>query len=123
MVIFVPATSPGEAVPVPPFAIGSKPETPVVRGSAVALLKLSVEGVPKLGVTRTGELERTFEPLPVEVVTPVPPLETPRTPVTPVVSGKPVALVRTAADGVPRFGVVKTGEVVSATTVPLPDVL
>ena len=44
------------------------------------------------------------------VVTPVPPLATGKVPVTPVVKGKPVALVRTAADGVPRLGVRNVGE-------------
>ena len=39
---------------------------------------------------------------PVRVVAPVPPLPTGSVPVTPVVSGKPVALVNTPAVGVPR---------------------
>ena len=39
-------------------------------------------------------------------------------PVTPVERGNPVALVSVAADGVPRLGVVKTGDV--ARTIP-PD--
>ena len=42
---------------------------------------------------------------------PVPPFPAPNVPVTPVVSGSPVALVSTAADGVPRAGVVSVGEV------------
>lgn len=42
---------------------------------------------------------------------PVPPLPTPRVPVTPVVKGKPVALVNTPEAGVPSAGVVKVGEV------------
>lgn len=41
----------------------------------------------------------------------VPPLATGNVPVTPVVSGSPVPLVRTTADGVPSAGVVNTGEV------------
>ena len=53
----------------------------------------------------------------------VPPLAIGRVPVTPVVKGSPVALVRVTADGVPRFGVVNTGDVASATTVPLPVVV
>jgi hypothetical protein len=40
---------------------------------------------------------------------PVPPLATGSVPVTPVPKTRPVAFVRTAALGVPRFGVVNTG--------------
>ena len=40
-------------------------------------------------------------------------------PLTPVEIGSPVALVSVAADGVPRFGVVKTADVVRATS-PVP---
>jgi hypothetical protein len=64
-----------------------------------------------LGVISTGEVERTVLPEPVDAVTPVPPLATGRVPVTPVVSGRPVALVSVANDGTPIFGVVSTGEV------------
>jgi len=42
-----------------------------------------------------------------------------RVPLTPVDKGRPVALVSVKADGVPRFGVVKVGEV-AKTTFPLP---
>lgn len=49
-------------------------------------------------------------------------LATGRLPVTPVLSGRPVPLVRTTADGVPRAGVTRVGEVLS-TTLPLPLVL
>lgn len=53
---------------------------------------------------------------------PEPPFRFPtgRFPVTPVLSGRPVALVRIAAEGVPRFGVVMTQEVVRHNEVPLP---
>ena len=44
-------------------------------------------------------------------VTQEPPLAGGSTPVTPVVNGRPVALVRTAADGVPSAGVVRVGDV------------
>lgn len=37
-------------------------------------------GVPRLGVVRAGEVARTTDPLPVEVVAPVPPLATARVP-------------------------------------------
>jgi hypothetical protein len=50
---------------------------------------------------------------------PVPPLATGRIPVTPVVNGSPVALVSTAAEGVPKAGVTKVGELVN-TKLPVP---
>jgi len=62
-------------------------------------------------------------PFATRVTAPVPPLATGSVPVTPVVRGRPVALVRIAADGVPRSGVTKTGDVASATTVPVPTVV
>lgn len=45
----------------------------------------------------------------VALVTPVPPLAMGSVPVTPVVRGRPVPLVRTMADGVPRAGVTRVG--------------
>jgi hypothetical protein len=60
-------------------------------------------------VISVGLVERTTAPVPVEVVTPVPPLATGSVPVTPVVSGRPVALVRTPEDGVPNAGVISVG--------------
>src|SRR4051812_20498019 len=42
-----------------------------------------------------------------------------REPVRPVLNGSPVAFVRTAADGVPRFGVTSTG-LVAKTFTPVP---
>jgi hypothetical protein len=51
--------------------------------------------------------------------TPVPPLVTGRIPVTPLVSGNPVAFVKTTADGVPRLGVVSVGDV-ERTIAPVP---
>jgi hypothetical protein len=80
---------------------------------------MTAEGVPRFGVTSTGDVDRTAFPVPVDVVTPVPPLVTGSVPVTPVVRGSPVALVRVTAEGVPRFGVVRTGEV-ERTTFPVP---
>ena len=67
-------------------------------------------GVPKTGVTSVGDVLSTTEPVPVDVVTPVPPLATGRVPVTPVVRGKPVQLVSTPLAGVPKAGVVKLGD-------------
>ena len=49
----------------------------------------------------------------------VPPLATGKVPVTPVVKGSPVALVRVALVGVPRIGVTKVGEV-AKTAEPVP---
>jgi hypothetical protein len=77
-------------------------------GIVVPLMLVAV-ATPKTGVTRVGVVDNTVAPVPVEVVTPVPPLATPRVPVTPVDRGSPVALVRTPDAGVPRAGVVSTG--------------
>ena len=48
------------------------------------------------------------------VLDPVPPLATGKVPVTPVVNGKLVQLVKVPADGVPMLGVVKVGDDKSA---------
>ena len=45
------------------------------------------------------------------VVWPVPPFNIGNVPVTPVVKGRPVALVNTAAEGVPSAGVTSVGDV------------
>ena len=66
--------------PVPPLATGSVPVTPVVKGKPVTFVMVPDAGVPSAGVTKVGELDRTLLPDPVEVVTPVPPLTTNRTP-------------------------------------------
>lgn len=108
-----------DVTPVPPFATGRVPVTPVVRGRPVAFVRTTADGVPRFGVVRTGDVERTLFPDPVDVVTPVPPLATGSVPVTPVVRGSPVALVRVTAEGVPRFGVTSVGDVAS-TTLPVP---
>lgn len=100
--------------PVPPFATGNVPVTPVVIGKPVQLVKTPAEGVPMFGVVNAGLVDRTLLPEPVELVTPVPPLATGKVPVTPVVIGKPVQFVSTPADGVPMFGVTSTGLVRSA---------
>jgi hypothetical protein len=108
-------TAKAVATPVP------NPLTPVPMGKPVALVKVALEGVPRSGVTKVGLVANTAEPVPVSSVkavrkladdgvakkaaTPVP------KPEMPVATGRPVALVRVAADGVPRFGVTKAGEV------------
>ena len=105
------------------------PARTAAAGSPVALVRTRAEGVPRAGVTKVGEVEKTklVEVVPVvpAAVNPVillkqvivaleqlvPPLATGRTPVTPVVSGRPVKLVATPDAGVPRAGVVRIGEV------------
>ena len=67
---------------VPPFATGSVPVTPVVKGKPVALVRVTLVGVPNIGVTRVGVVDNTTLPVPVLVVTPVPPLATGKVPET-----------------------------------------
>jgi len=55
------------ATPVP------SPETPVEMGSPVPFVSVTDEGVPRAGVVSVGEFDNTTEPVPVEVVVPVPP--------------------------------------------------
>jgi hypothetical protein len=106
------------AIPVP------KPETPEATGSPVQLVKVPDVGVPNNGVTRVGDVLSTLLPEPVDVVTPVPPLVTPRVPVIPVDKGSPVQLVKTPDAGVPNAGVVNVGlemvGLVARTTDPVP---
>jgi hypothetical protein len=90
------------AVPLPPLATGKTPVTPVVNGKPVKLVATPEVGVPKIGVTSVGLVDKTVAPVPVDVVTPVPPLATGNVPVTPVVKGKPVKLVAVPEDGVPK---------------------
>ena len=47
------------ATPVP------KPDTPVEIGRPVAFVKVALVGVPRIGVTKVGEVANTAEPLPV----------------------------------------------------------
>jgi hypothetical protein len=47
MVTFVPATKLGVVVPVPPFATGRVPVTPVESGRPVKFVAVPLEGVPK----------------------------------------------------------------------------
>ena len=64
------------ATPVP------NPDTPVAMGNPVALVNVTLVGVPNIGVTNVGEVLNTTLPVPVEVVTPVPPLAMGNVPVT-----------------------------------------
>jgi hypothetical protein len=111
------------ATPVP------RPETPVLIGKPVALVKVPLEGVPRAGVTKVGLLANTKAPLPVssvtaeakladdgvpkKVATPVP------KPLTPVDIGNPVAFVKVPEAGVPNAGVTNVGEF-DNTTLPVP---
>jgi len=63
------------ATPVP------KPLTPVEIGRPVAFVSTAELGVPRAGVTSVGEFDNTTLPVPVELVTPVPPLATAKVPV------------------------------------------
>jgi hypothetical protein len=45
-------------------------------GSPVPLVSVTADGVPRFGVTNVGEVARTSAPAPVELVAPLPPLET-----------------------------------------------
>ena len=117
--------------PVPPLVIGSVPVTPVDKGSPVALVNVTDEGVPRAGVTNVGLVANTRDPVPVSsvtadaklalvgvaknVATPVP------KPLTPVEIGKPVQLVSVPDVGVPNAGVTNVGDV-DKTTLPDPVV-
>jgi hypothetical protein len=62
--------------------LAPSPLTPVLIGRPVAFVRVALEGVPRAGVTSVGLLDRTTFPVPVEEVTPVPPLATGSVPVT-----------------------------------------
>ena len=108
-----------------------RPDTPVDIGRPVQLVSVPLEGVPSAGVTNVGLVANTRAPVPVSFVTaaskfalegvpkkvampvpkdvmPVPPLATGRVPVTPVVRGRPVALVSVADTGVPRAALISS---------------
>jgi hypothetical protein len=51
---------PREVIPVPPFATGKVPVTPVVKGSPVVFVKVPEAGVPKAGVVKVGEVKVLF---------------------------------------------------------------
>ena len=109
--------------------LAPRPLTPELMGKPVALVNTAVEGVPRLGVVSTGLVENTTLPVPVSsvnadarleldgvaknVATPVP------NPEIPVATGRPVALVNVAVEGVPRLGVVNTA-LAENTKLPVP---
>jgi hypothetical protein len=110
------------------LGVARKVATPVPRparlavGKPVVLVNVPADGVPRLGVTKTGLVAKTLAPVPVSSVraaarfallgvakkvdTPVP------RPLTPVVIGRPVVLVRVPEAGVPNTGAVKVGVVI-----------
>ena len=103
--------------PVPPRLMGRVPVVPASIGRPAQLVRVPELGVPSAGVTSVGEVERTTAPVPVEVVTPVPPFATGKVPVT--------WVVRLTPDRVPpnvRLPVVVTVPVrVMPLTVPVPE--
>ena len=64
--------------------------------------KLVAVATPNTGVTKVGDVLNTMATVPVDEVTPVPPLATGSVPVTPVVIGRPVQLVSVPLEGVPK---------------------
>lgn len=58
------------------FVTGKLPVTPVDNGKPVALVSVPDVGVPRIGVTKVGDVDKTVSPVPVLVVTPVPPFKT-----------------------------------------------
>jgi hypothetical protein len=101
-------------------------------GNPVAFVNVNADGVPRLGVTNVGDVANTSEPVPVSSVTALAKFAedgvcknvatpAPR-PLTPELIGNPVAFVKVAEVGVPRFGVINVGDVAN-TTSPVPVVV
>lgn len=59
-------------------AVVKDPRDWVIDGAVIGpvVVKEVAEASPRLGVDRVGEVERTTEPVPVDVVEPVPPFKT-----------------------------------------------
>jgi hypothetical protein len=91
-----------------------KPLTPVEIGRPVAFVNVTLAGVPSVGVTSVGEVDRTVLPVPVEVVTPVPPFATGKA-----VPDNAIASVPAVVIGEPVTD--KNDGTVAATEVTLPD--
>jgi hypothetical protein len=72
-----------DVAPVPPLATDKVPVVPATIGRPLAFVRVAAEGVPRLGVVSVGLVLKTTEPVPVDEVTPVPPLATGSVPVTP----------------------------------------
>ena len=101
----------------------------LIEAVPVRLVTTPDAGVPRAGVTNVGLLANTKAPVPVSSVTAAARLAelgvakkvaTPEPkPEMPVETGKPVALVKVAEDGVPRAGVTSVG-LVARTLLPVP---
>jgi hypothetical protein len=63
------------------LAAGRTPLTPVANGKPVAFVRTKAVGVPNAGVTNVGDVARTFAPVPIVVVAPLPPRATANVPV------------------------------------------
>jgi hypothetical protein len=87
--------------PVPPRNTGKVLIVPASIGRPVAFVNVPEAGVPKIGVTRVGLVDRTVLPEPVEVVTPVPPRVTGKVLIVPPSIGRPTAFVKVPEAGVP----------------------
>ena len=87
----VPVTSPSKLPEneVAVVAVAAFPPMFNAEAVPVMLVPTKVDGVPKFGVTKVGDVDKTTFPEPVAVVTPVPPLATGSVPVT-FAAGKPV---------------------------------
>jgi hypothetical protein len=57
-----------DGVPKNVATFAARPETPVEIGSPVALVRVMLVGVPRIGVTKVGEVAKTATPLPVSSV-------------------------------------------------------
>jgi hypothetical protein len=116
-------------VPKKVATLAPRPDTPVLIGRPVALVSTPEVGVPSRGAISVGVLANTSEPVPVSSVTAAARLEelgvpkkvatpVPR-PDTPVLIGRPVALVSTPEVGVPSRGAISVG-VLANTRAPEP---
>jgi hypothetical protein len=122
------------ATPVP------KPDTPVAIGRPVAFVKVALVGVPRIGVTKVGEVANTADPVPVSSVKApkrLAELNEPKDVALPTevtapvklalvvtlpavkLDAVPVMFVPTSAEGVPNAGVTNVGEF-DNTTLPVP---
>ena len=115
--------------PVPPFAIGKVPVTPVVKGKPVAFVNTPDAGVPKAGAVKVGEVKVLF----VKVSVPAKVAKVPEAagkviavPVPATAGAEMVAVPEVdpaketeVAEATPKVGVTKVGEV-AKTTEPVP---
>ena len=99
---------------VPEVQLITVPRSPATTVYAAVLLEMVRVALPPAGVAQVASPRQNVD---ADADVPELRLVTGRLPVTPVVSGKPVALVNTPAEGVPIFGVTKTGEFDNTTLV------